>query len=169
MCILYCHIINIINNIERSKQVDLNMENKKLKPTISSLLETISKIKIEHQRTLFNLNKKIEKLTADLSMANEKNIESQNTIESLQNEKKELIVQIEQLKLQVHQTGKQTKNTNYVVDKIIDEKMVGRKKYYLVRWKGYGEDDDTWEPKNNLNCPYAMDEYEELKKKNKKK
>lgn len=104
------------------------MENKKQKPTVSSLLETISKIKIEHQRTLFTLSKKNEKLTADLSMANQKNDESQNTIERLQNENKELNAQIEQLKLQVHSSGERTKHTDYAVEEIIDDKTVNRKK-----------------------------------------
>lgn len=136
------------------------MDNKNKRPTISSLLETISKIKIEHQRTLFALKKKNEKLTTDLSMANQKNIESQNTIESLQNENKELIAQIEQLK--------QREKINYAVEDIIDDKIVKKKKYYLVRWRGYGEADDTWEPKTNLNCPYLLDKYEQSKKNNKR-
>lgn len=140
------------------------MENKKQKPTISSLLETISKIKIEHQRTLFTLSKKNEKLTADLSMANQKNAESQNTIESLQNENKKLNAQIEQLKSQVHSSC-EMKHAYYDVEKIINDKTVKRKKYYLVRWKGYDENNDSWEPKTNLNCPYLIDTYEQSKKK----
>lgn len=48
------------------------METKKKRPTISSLLETIGKLKIEHQRSLFTLNKKNEMLTAELLIANQK-------------------------------------------------------------------------------------------------
>ena len=32
----------------------------------------------------------------------------------------------------------------YKVDHIRDSKMFGRTLKYLVRWKGYGEGEDTW-------------------------
>src|ERR1700761_5607455 len=38
----------------------------------------------------------------------------------------------------------------YEVDHIRDSKMFGRTLKYLIRWKGYGEGEDTWEPAKNL-------------------
>ena len=39
----------------------------------------------------------------------------------------------------------------YTVDKVIDKRI---SKYgnieYLLKWKGYGNEDNTWEPKSNL-------------------
>lgn len=138
------------------------METKKNRPTVSSLMEIISKLKFEHQRTLFTLNKRNEKL------ANQINFDSQNKIETLQKENKELIAKIEQLTSQVNESGKRKNNTtDYEIADIIDDKLVNRKKYYLVRWKGYGKDDDSWEPKKNLNCPYLLDKYEQSKNKHK--
>jgi len=41
-----------------------------------------------------------------------------------------------------------------------------KKIQYLLKWKGYSNADNTWEDKNNLNCPELVKEFEEnLKKK----
>jgi hypothetical protein len=39
----------------------------------------------------------------------------------------------------------------YKVEKIINSRKVGWKVEYWVRWKGYGPEEDTWEPWENLN------------------
>lgn len=123
---------------------------------------TIAKLKLEHQKTVFKLNKKNEKLEADLSFVRHKYTNQQNLIEKLQNEKKELLSQIEQLKDQIDSSRTLT-NPQYVVEQILDEKIVNKKRYYLVHWRGYGTDDDSWEPEKNLNCPYLMDMYKKSK------
>eukprot|EP00091_Calanus_sinicus_P003857 TRINITY_DN14020_c0_g1_i1.p1 TRINITY_DN14020_c0_g1~~TRINITY_DN14020_c0_g1_i1.p1 ORF type:complete len:171 (+),score=47.01 TRINITY_DN14020_c0_g1_i1:470-982(+) len=30
---------------------------------------------------------------------------------------------------------------------------------FLIRWKGHGEDDDSWEPEENLNCPEMIEKF----------
>ncbi|XP_078481285.1 uncharacterized protein LOC100176803 [Ciona intestinalis] len=49
----------------------------------------------------------------------------------------------------------------YEVEKIIDNIVVdGKKTFYRVRWKGYGPDSDTWEPKENLlSCEDLLNTY----------
>lgn len=136
----------------------------KSKLSIKHLLETISDLKTEHQKTVFKLNKKNEKLAADLSAAREMNAENQNLVDKLQNEKKELVTEVKRLTDQINSAGVST-NANYAVEKILDDKVVNKKKYYLVHWKGYDENEDSWEPAKNLNCPYLVDKYNESKKK----
>ncbi len=51
----------------------------------------------------------------------------------------------------------------YEVDHIRDSKLFGRTLKYLVRWKGYGEGEDTWEPSKNLaHAPDKVKEFHSL-------
>ncbi|CAH0761202.1 unnamed protein product [Diatraea saccharalis] len=70
---------------------------------------------------------------------------------------------------------KEDKNVDeeeYEVEKIIDSKRIKGKLHYLIRWKGYSADSDTWEPENTLSCPELInkfnDENENLKAKDSK-
>ena len=48
----------------------------------------------------------------------------------------------------------------YEVDHIRDSKMFGQTLKYLIRWTGYGEGEDTWEPAKNLeHAPEKVQEF----------
>ncbi|VDM69974.1 unnamed protein product, partial [Strongylus vulgaris] len=53
----------------------------------------------------------------------------------------------------------------YEVEKILDHNDTDEGLFYLVRWKGFGEEDDSWEPSENLALAVkAINEYEERRK-----
>lgn len=47
----------------------------------------------------------------------------------------------------------------YEVEDIVDHKFKGKKKYFKIRWKNYEEDQDTWEPEEDLACPEIIERY----------
>lgn len=53
----------------------------------------------------------------------------------------------------------------YEVQQILSHKIKGGKRFFLIRWRGYSPEGDTWESESNLtNCPKILSSY--LKTKN---
>ena len=47
----------------------------------------------------------------------------------------------------------------FIVEKILDRRIRNGKPEYLISWKGFGPEEDTWEPKSNLDCPEILKVY----------
>ncbi|CAG5096357.1 Oidioi.mRNA.OKI2018_I69.XSR.g14580.t1.cds [Oikopleura dioica] len=56
------------------------------------------------------------------------------------------------------------KEDEFEVEKILNQRTYQGQLQYLIRWRGYDAEDDTWEPVENLDCPGIIKAWEDSKK-----
>jgi len=58
-----------------------------------------------------------------------------------------------------------SEENEYVVENIVGKRSVrGGKVQYFVKWEGFPDTDNTWEPEENLSCPEKVEEYNRVNK-----
>lgn len=153
----------------------LKTENQKLTFELKNKIDDFSKLNEENDALKHDVNEanaKIADLQSKLLQANvnynKKMTEYQNQISILTHENAVLSTKTKQMDVAQNNCDEDTSDSEsdiYQVEKLIDDKMEGRKRYFLVRWKGYSAKDDTWEQEANLNCAAILKKY--LQNKNK--
>ena len=67
--------------------------------------------------------------------------------------------------LRDHKTLPDDEDTQYTIERITDHRITKDGKQYLVHWKGYDEDENTWEPAEAIekDAPGAVDDYKDVR------
>src|SRR5271156_6424789 len=47
----------------------------------------------------------------------------------------------------------------WIIEEILDSKMVNRKLWYLIKWEGFGIEHNSWEPWNDVHAPELIMEF----------
>lgn len=103
-----------------------------------------------------SLHNEIERLKIQsLFMKQQHNVD-QNRIDALQKQVEALQSELENSKLK--------HNNEFEVEKLLAHYKRKGEMVYLVRWKNYGKEYDSWEGEDNLKCPKILNAYKKSKK-----
>lgn len=90
----------------------------------------------------------ITKMTADLDEAQKEFSDQKKRglciIEELKRENRNLKARRKQFRMSTNHNVSEGDSKDFAVEKILDDKLMGNKRQYYVRWEGFVSDDDSY-------------------------
>lgn len=150
----------------KSENQKLNFEVQRKGDELQTLTEKYSFETMKLSKTIESLKNEMAEWKQRYSVECESNKEQEKTILNLKREKNELSAQLVQLRKTTSISNQEVEDEVYEVDKLLDHK-INRVRHFLVRWKNFTSEHDSWVTEDDLHCKTILNEY--LKKKNLKK
>lgn len=154
----------IVSLKSENQQLELQLRNEQIEK--ASLESKLQEMTVQTNTQLVEINELRFKLSEESVKYSNMCDENEAKFSRLKREKNLLEARNKQLQKGIDQqvvTKEQNENEAdddlYEVEKLVDHKMKKGVRFYLVRWKGYNEQDDTWEKESNLHCPDILNAY----------
>jgi len=143
---------------EDKKQIERELMPKKPMPPKKTdwAIEMIKGMRVREDKTYYQVK---WEGSSKLTWEPEENLDGcDDAIDNFLIEEKTRVREEEMRKEREEQEGK------YEVARVIEVKFSKNEqgeniREFLVRWKGHGEDDDSWEPEENLECPEIIENF----------
>lgn len=126
-----------------------NAENKSLMQQIKKSMDELNEIYKKNKIDLASFRREKEKLSAE--------------IRNLKKENNELRARLKQVQSNIGH-DKKNENNVYEVETILDHREEKSGRFFLVRWEGFGAEEDSWVFEKDLACPALLKSYLKQKK-----
>lgn len=159
----------IYYELQKKDEIILQHDNtqKELNTLVSALKNKVEELKIKDKQNVSaekDLSEQLARTKEQLSAQSKESDETKKKIDSLLKKNKVLQARINQIQTGINPNRPDREENLFDVDYIVDHKIKYKKRYFLIRWEGFGKETDSWEPEKNVKHLQIYRDY--LKKKN---
>lgn len=129
---------------------------------IKNMKQQLAENKIAHSKEIDGLNSMLLKMKTEML---EQTTINEKTITLLNREIRKLNAHIKQLQKGLdsmsanHSDGDDNQDDTFEVEILLNHKKIKSGIQYLVRWKGYSPEEDSWVKESDLQCPNILKAY----------